>query len=107
LAYHQAVLGSLRDVEDALGRLTSEETRRTNLAQSVSAAENSLKIAEDQYRTGLVPFINVLQSETSLLNSRDLLAQSDSQSLTDFVAVYKALGGGWSPDAPSAAPAKG
>jgi multidrug efflux system outer membrane protein len=107
LAYHKAVLGSLRDVEDALGRLTSEETRRTNLAQSVSAAENSLKIAEDQYRTGLVPFINVLQSETSLLNSRDLLAQSDSQSLTDFVAVYKALGGGWSPDAPSAAPAKG
>jgi NodT family efflux transporter outer membrane factor (OMF) lipoprotein len=107
LAYHKAVLGSLRDVEDALGRLTAEESRRTNLAQSVSAAENSLKIAEDQYRTGLVPFINVLQSETSLLNSRDLLAQSDSQSLTDFVAVYKALGGGWSPDIASATPTKG
>ena len=107
LAYRSAVLGSFRDVEDALGRLTSEESRRTSLAQSVSAAQNSLTIAEDQYRTGLAPFINVLQSENSLLNSRDLLAQSDSQSLSDFVAVYKALGGGWSPDAPRPAPAKG
>jgi NodT family efflux transporter outer membrane factor (OMF) lipoprotein len=97
LAYRSAVLSAFQNVEDALSRLTSEETRRARLAESVTAASNSLAIAQAQYRTGVVPFINVLQSENALLNSRDQLTQSDSQALTDVVAVYKALGGGWSP----------
>jgi outer membrane protein TolC len=37
----------------------------------------------------------VLQAQTALLNSRDQLTQSDAQSLSDLVSVYKALGGGW------------
>jgi len=58
-------------VEDALARYSAEEARRTSLAQSVDAAANSLTIAQDQYRTGLVTFVNVLQAENALLNSRD------------------------------------
>ncbi len=96
LNYHKTVLGAFRDVEDALARYTSEDARRTALAQSVDAAANSLVIAQDQYRTGLVTFMNVLQAENALLNSRDQLAQSDAQALSDLVSVYKALGGGWS-----------
>jgi NodT family efflux transporter outer membrane factor (OMF) lipoprotein len=96
LNYQKTVLGAFRDVEDALARYASEDTRRTSLAQSVDAAANSLTIAQDQYKTGLVTFINVLQAENALLNSRDELAQSDAQALSDLVSVYKALGGGWS-----------
>jgi multidrug efflux system outer membrane protein len=95
IAYRSTVLGAFRDVEDALARYTAEETRRTSLAQSVAAAENSLVIAKDQYRAGLVTFINVLQAENSLLNSRDQLTQSDAQVLSDLVSIYKALGGGY------------
>jgi outer membrane protein TolC len=95
LAYRKAVLGAFRDVEDALARFTSEDRRRASLAQSVAAAQNSLGIAEDQYRVGLTPFNTVLQAQTALLNSRDQLTQSDAQSLSDLVSVYKALGGGW------------
>jgi outer membrane protein TolC len=43
-----------------------------------------------------VSFINVVQAENAVLSSRDQLAQSDGQALSDLVAVYKALGGGWS-----------
>lgn len=96
LAYQTTVLGAFRDVEDALARYTTEETRRIALTQSVAAAQNSLQIAKDQYRTGLVTFINVLQAENALLQSEDLLTQSDSQVLTNLVSIYKALGGGWS-----------
>jgi outer membrane protein TolC len=96
LNYQKTVLGAFRDVEDALARYTAEDARRTSLTQSVDAAANSLTIAQDQYKTGLVTFINVLQAENALLNSRDQLAQSDAQVLSDLVSVYKALGGGWS-----------
>jgi NodT family efflux transporter outer membrane factor (OMF) lipoprotein len=95
-AYRGAVLGAFRDVEEALTRFKAEDQRRTALAQSVAAAQNTLKIAQDQYGAGLVTFINVLQAEEALLNSRDQLTQSDAQTLSDLVAVYKALGGGWS-----------
>jgi len=94
-AYQGAVLGALRDVEDALARHRTDEDRRAALAQSVAASRASLVIAEDQYETGLVTFINVLQAETAELNARDQLIQVDALALTDLVAVYKALGGGW------------
>jgi NodT family efflux transporter outer membrane factor (OMF) lipoprotein len=94
-AYRGAVLSAFRDVEDALARFKAEDDRRTSLLRSVAAAQNTLKIAQDQYRAGLVTFINVLQAQNALLNSRDQLVQSDAQTLSDIVAVYKALGGGW------------
>ena len=95
LAYKSSVLGALRDVEDALSRYENEEMRRTNLIEAVNAAKGSLTIAQDQYRTGFVPFINVLQSENALLNAEDQLTQSDAAVATDLVSIYKALGGGW------------
>jgi outer membrane protein, multidrug efflux system len=95
LAYKSAVLGALRDVEDGLTRYQNEETRRASLIQAVDAAKGSLAIAQDQYRTGFVPFINVLQSEYALLNAEDQLTQSDATVASDLVSVYKSLGGGW------------
>jgi NodT family efflux transporter outer membrane factor (OMF) lipoprotein len=95
IAYQTSILVALREVEDDLARYTAEESRRTSLAQSVTAAQGSLKIAQDQYRTGFVTFINVLTAENTLLNAEDQLTQSDAQVATDLVAIYKALGGGW------------
>jgi len=95
IAYRSAILGALRDAEDALARYRSEEARRVQLAQAVSAADNSLTIAKQQYSVGLVTFLNVYTAETTLLNARDQLAQSDAAAAQDLVSLYKALGGGW------------
>jgi multidrug efflux system outer membrane protein len=90
------VLVALSNVEDALARYRAEETRRAALTRSVAAAQGSLAIAEDQYRTGFVTFINVYQAQITLFNAQDQLTQSDGDIATDLVAIYKALGGGWS-----------
>ena len=94
--YRAAALAGFRDVEDALARYKAEESRRGNLEGAVEAAQGSLTIAQDQYRAGLVTFINVIQAESAVLHSQDQLVQSQAQSRTDLVALYKALGGGWS-----------
>ena len=96
LAYRVAVLGALRDVEDALVRYRGEASRRESLGASVGAAQRSLSIARDQYQAGTVTFINVLQAQRALLDAQDQCIQSDALTVTDLVAVYKALGGGWS-----------
>ncbi len=96
LTYRKTILGSFRDVEDALARYKAEDDRRAALAQAVKASADSLAIAVDEYRAGTVTFINVLNAENALLQSRDQLTQSDAQTLTDLVSLYKTLGGGWS-----------
>jgi multidrug efflux system outer membrane protein len=96
LAYRTAVIGAFRDVEDALARYTGEDQRRAHLAEQLAAAQNSLTIAQDQYRTGFVTFNNVLLAENTVLNTQDQLTQSDAQALSDLISLYKALGGGWS-----------
>ena len=95
ITYRATVLGAFRDLEDDLARYQAEEIRRVSLVRSVEAAGGSDQIARDQYRVGLVTYINVLQSENARLNAEDQLIQSDSQALSDLVALYKALGGGW------------
>jgi NodT family efflux transporter outer membrane factor (OMF) lipoprotein len=100
LAYRKSVLAALQDAEDALTRCMAEQRRLGSLLQSQEAADSSLHIAEDQYRAGLVPFINVLVSTASLLQAQDQVAQSRQALAQDVVSVYKALGGGWSTSAP-------
>lgn len=95
IAYQSTVLAGLRDVEDALTKCNAETARLGRLTQAVTAAQGSLTIARDQYRTGLVTFINVYAAENALLNAQDQLIQSQAQSDSDLTALYKALGGGW------------
>jgi len=95
LAYRQSVLAALQDVEDALARYTSDQQRLLALRQEQAAAASSLVIAQAQYRTGLVTFINVLQASATDLSARDQVERSTQALAQDLVSLYKALGGGW------------
>ena len=96
MAYRKAGLGALQTTEDALSKYAADASRRDSLARSLASTSDSLTLAEDQYKVGLVAFVNVIQSENALLNARDQYVQADGQVLSDMVALYKALGGGWS-----------
>jgi len=95
VAYEQAVLTSLRDVEDALVAYDKEQTRRKSLMAAVEANRRSLDLATQLYEQGRQNFLNVLDAQRSLFASQDALVQSDRIVSTNLVALYKALGGGW------------
>ena len=65
------------------------------LAAAVTSARDSVRISRDQYKQGLIDFLQVLDAQRQLLSSDDALAQSDMQIATNLVGLYKALGGGW------------
>jgi outer membrane protein, multidrug efflux system len=100
LAYRNSVLSALQDAEDALTRYDAEQRRLISLWESQAAANSSLHIAEEQYRAGLVTFINVLTASATLLNAQDQVAQSQQTLAQDLVSLYKALGGGWNASGP-------
>jgi NodT family efflux transporter outer membrane factor (OMF) lipoprotein len=98
-AYQKAVLGAVRDVEDALARYAGEQQKLVEVQRSLKSATSSLALARSQYRAGIVTYVNVLTAQSSEQSARDQLAQSEQSLATDLVSLYKALGGGWG-DAP-------
>ena len=93
--YEQTVLQAMEDVEDALVAYSREQQRRQALNDAVTANRQSVDLATQQYRQGVVDFLTVLEAQRSLYTAQDALAQSDAQIAADLVALYKAMGGGW------------
>ena len=94
-AYSKAVLGAVQDAEDALARYTTEQQRLIQLDCAVDASRSSSAIALQQYRAGLVTYVNVLTAQANELSARDQQEQSRQVFAADLVSLYKALGGGW------------
>jgi NodT family efflux transporter outer membrane factor (OMF) lipoprotein len=97
-AYRKAVLGAVRDAEDALTRYAADQRRLVSLNAAADAAQSSAQIAEAQYRAGLASYDSVYTAQASALSARDAGEQARQSYVTDLVALYKALGGGWSED---------
>jgi outer membrane protein TolC len=56
------------------------------------------------YQGGTVSLIEVLNADSSLLQTRDVRAQAQVESASAAIASFRALGGGWSaPDAAAVA----
>jgi multidrug efflux system outer membrane protein len=102
--YEKAILTALEDVENALSAHAREQTRRAALRASVAANSRALDLAMDRYTSGLESFLSVLDAQRAVYAAEDQLVQSERSAAVSLVAVYKALGGGWSPDSPAASP---
>ncbi|MCZ4303185.1 efflux transporter outer membrane subunit [Zoogloeaceae bacterium G21618-S1] len=95
-SYRSTVLAALEDVENALTALDNTARRREALAAASTAARNANLLAADRYRSGLIDFRTVLETERSLLSTEDSLAIAEGERLNALIQLYKALGGGWS-----------
>ncbi len=95
IVYEDTVLTALNEVESAMLALAREEESRQTLAEAVAASQRAVDLASGRYRSGLAGFLDVLQSEHNLYQSQDQLVQSEQRLALDWVALFKALGGGW------------
>ena len=95
-AYRGAVLHGLRDVEDALTRIEAERRRNTLLRQALSDADRTAAADQARYQSGLVAQDTVINTQVDVLRARENLAASDAQLRQLSVALFKAIGGGWS-----------
>ena len=96
--YRQTVLTAFQDVEDNLAaeRLLAEEEGRQQAA--VTAAQRSLEISLNQYRAGLVSYLQVAVVQTALLNNQRDAVSLTSRRFIAAVQLVRALGGSWNGD---------
>jgi multidrug efflux system outer membrane protein len=98
--YKRTVLTALEDVENAIVALRSAEQRQIDYRIALDAANVSAIFAREQYRSGLIDFTSLLNTENQLLVSRNGLAQARYDRAAALVQLYTALGGGWNEHTP-------
>ena len=96
-AYVNQVLVAYADVEDALTDLHALSDEVGNLREAVSASQNYLRVAQAQYKFGLVDYLIVIDAERTLLSNQLSLAQAVNLQMAASIHLIKALGGGWNP----------
>ncbi|HMA10547.1 MAG TPA: efflux transporter outer membrane subunit [Steroidobacteraceae bacterium] len=106
VAYEQTVLVALQDVENALVELARNRERGEALTNAVDAARNAAELARQRYSVGLIDFQSVLDSERNVLLLEESLASNRANGVRALIRLYKALGGGWSPQAESSPASK-
>jgi NodT family efflux transporter outer membrane factor (OMF) lipoprotein len=95
VAYEQAVLGALEDVENALVSLTRSQERDAALAVAVDSARTASSLARSRYSAGLIDFQSVLDTDRTVLAVEESLARTRADGVLALVRLYKSLGGGW------------
>ncbi len=93
--YRQTVLDSFREVEDNLVQLRVLAAEAVIQRQALEAAQESLRLIENQYRAGMIDYLNVATVQTSALNNERTYLTLLGDQLAASVQLIAALGGGW------------
>ena len=93
--YQQQVLSANAEVETSINNFLKSKERLIYVGKAVDASQESVDLAQIQYKTGAVDYNRVFNLQTSLVSDQDNLAVVRGDVARSVVATYKALGGGW------------
>jgi NodT family efflux transporter outer membrane factor (OMF) lipoprotein len=99
--YRQTVLAGFQGVEDNLAALRILDEEAQMQEQAVNSSHESVALTTNQYRAGIVSYLNVVTTQIIALTNERAAISISGQRLNAAVLLVKALGGGWSaPEAP-------
>jgi multidrug efflux system outer membrane protein len=89
---------AFREVEDSLVAIVTYRREYYARQRQVTAASNAARLSRARYDGGIVDYLEVLDSERTLFDAelRESIVRRDA--MIAFVTLYKALGGGWTPE---------
>jgi NodT family efflux transporter outer membrane factor (OMF) lipoprotein len=97
--YRQTVLDGFKEVEDYMAQLRVYEQEAGVRKEALDAARDSLRLTSNQYKAGLIGYLDVVNVQTTALsNERSVLTLLQSR-LIASVQLIAALGGGWNAEA--------
>jgi NodT family efflux transporter outer membrane factor (OMF) lipoprotein len=95
IRYEQTVLRAFADVEDALVNFGRSQDRLAAAEDYTVSSRRTAALAADRHHAGLTDFLDVLAAERARLDADQLRVQSETATARNLIALYKALGGGW------------
>ncbi len=101
--YRQQVLTAFRDVEDNLSDLRILGNQTETQSEAVTASARAAQLSRAQYTEGAVNYLDVIDAERTVLQSRRAAVQLAGMQAAATVNLIRALGGGWGETVASAA----
>jgi NodT family efflux transporter outer membrane factor (OMF) lipoprotein len=95
IAYRETVLQAAREVEDAMIALARARETDSLLGKTVDVAQRSADISMLRYNEGFADYQRVLNAQQSLFGAQQRYAANRGAVLSNYVAVFRSLGGGW------------
>ena len=92
--YNQLIADALRQVVDRLASARSVAAQRIEQRQGLATATDAYDLAVLRYREGVGNYLQVLTTQTQLLEQRSLDADLRARALDLSVNLVQALGGG-------------
>ena len=93
--YRKTVVQAFVDVDTALAAIRNTTAQVRLQAQVVTAARRAFDLSEQRLRAGTIDITTVLNTEQTLFQAEDSLAQARLARVQAIVSLYQALGGGW------------
>jgi multidrug efflux system outer membrane protein len=93
--YEQTIQQAFREVEDALIAYRKAREALVEQTAAVRASREALGIAEFRYTAGLTSYLDVLDTQRTLLSAEVAEGRTLLVQLVAVVQLYRALGGGW------------
>ena len=93
--YRQTVLTGFQEVEDNLAALRILDEEAAIQQDVVDGARHALALTENQYRAGVVGYLNVIAAQQVLFNNQRSQFDILGRRFTAAVALVRAMGGGW------------
>jgi NodT family efflux transporter outer membrane factor (OMF) lipoprotein len=90
--YEAAVLTAYREVADALNTLRGIEERQTAAERGWKASQRTLVLAKERYEKGFVTYLEVIESERSVLTVERTRVQLIAYRQTAIIDLIRALG---------------
>ena len=94
-AYRKAALTAFREVDDSLAGVERSGQQAVAIRGQRDALAAALRNASNRYRAGYSSYLDQLDTQRGLLTAELALVQANADRLTSYVALYQAMGGGW------------
>ena len=101
-AYQGTLRMALREVEDALLRLQGGAGRRADAQAATAGFNQALAATTQRQQAGLASRLELEDARRSLLQARSQQTETEREQVAAWIALYRALGGGWTPPAQAA-----
>jgi NodT family efflux transporter outer membrane factor (OMF) lipoprotein len=105
--YRGTVIGAFQDVSNSLRALESDADALKQQTEAERAAQDSLNLAQDQYKLGAVSYPSLLSAQQTYQNAVLGRVKAQATRYSDTAALFQALGGGWWNRSDVAASSKG
>lgn len=96
VAYAASLRGAVREVESALVALQSTAARGEDARVAAEGFERSYRATESRYRGGVASLFELEDARRSAVAAQSALIDLQRERVAAWIALYRALGGGWS-----------